>query len=161
MKNNRSVYLCRAAMTAVLYVILTYVSAEFGLASGAVQVRLSEALCVLPVFMPAAVPGLAVGCFFANLMTGCVIFDVIFGTLATLLGAMGTYVLRNRPFLFLLPPILSNMIIIPFVLRYAYHLGDAHWYLVATIGAGEFISAGILGYCLYRALNPHRNQIFK
>lgn len=63
MKNNRSVYLCRAAMTAVLYVILTYVSAEFGLASGAVQVRLSEALCVLPVFMPAAVPGLAVGCF--------------------------------------------------------------------------------------------------
>ncbi|MCP2867106.1 QueT transporter family protein, partial [Salmonella enterica] len=67
------------------------------LASGAIQVRISEALCVLPFFTPAAIPGLFLGCLLSNLLTGCIIWDVVFGSLATLLGALGTWLICGRP----------------------------------------------------------------
>ena len=84
---------------AALYVVLTMVAAAFSLASGAIQVRLSEALTILPVFTSAAIPGLTVGCVLANLITGCALWDVVFGSLATLIGAVGTYLLKKKPLL--------------------------------------------------------------
>ena len=145
--------LTQGAMIATLYVVLTFIANLAGLASGVIQVRLSEALTILPVFTAAAVPGLAVGCVLANLLTGCAIWDVVFGSLATLIGAVGTRLLRKKsPVLAVLPPILSNIIIVPLVLQRVYGVEDAYWYLAMTVGAGEIISCGVLGLLLYRSL---------
>ncbi len=145
--------LTQGAMIAALYVVLTFIANLAGLASGVIQVRLSEALTILPVFTAAAVPGLAVGCVLANLLTGCAIWDVVFGSLATLIGAVGTRLLcKKSPVLAVLPPILSNIIIVPLVLQRVYGVEDAYWYLAMTVGAGEIISCGVLGLLLYRSL---------
>lgn len=150
-------YLTHAAATAAIYTVLTVIAAGFGLANGAVQVRFSEALTVLPFFTPAAVPGLAVGCLISNIVTGCALPDIIFGTLATLLGALGSHALRRNRFLVSLPPILANTIIIPFVLSYAYHIPGGIPYFMLTVGAGEVISCLLFGQILLTALSPIRN----
>ena len=93
MKNKKALYLTQAAMIAALYVVLTMIANAFGLASGNIQVRFSEALTVLPFLTPAAVPGLFIGCLAANLATGAMLPDIVFGSLATLLGAIGTFLL--------------------------------------------------------------------
>lgn len=103
-KTNKIIFICQAAMIAALYVVITYAVNAFNLASGAIQVRVSEALTILPFFTPAAIPGLTIGCFIANFSTGAVILDVIFGTIATFLGALGTYALRKYKWLAPLPP---------------------------------------------------------
>ncbi len=82
-EHQKTLYLVQGALIAALYVVLTLVAAGFDLASGAIQVRISEALCILPFFTPAAVPGLFVGCLAANLVTGSALPDIIFGSLAT------------------------------------------------------------------------------
>lgn len=137
---------------AALYVVLTIVANALGLASGAIQVRFSEALTILPVFTATAVPGLTVGCLLANLITGCALWDVVFGSLATLIGAAGTRLLRKKPILAWIPPVISNMVIVPIVLQQVYGVPDAWWYLVLTVGAGEVISCGILGLLLYHSI---------
>ncbi|MDD6667777.1 MAG: QueT transporter family protein [Lachnospiraceae bacterium] len=161
MKNKKALYITQAAMIAALYVVLTVFINAFNLASGAIQVRISEALCILPVFTPAAIPGLFIGCLLANLVTGAMIWDIIFGSLATLLGAIGTYYLRKTRFAFTLPPVIANMIVIPPVLMLAYHVPDAWWFLVITVGLGEVISVCILGFILKKALWNFRYQIFR
>ena len=83
-KHNKSAFLTQSGVIAALYVVLTLVAKAMGLDSGQIQLRLSEALCVLPVFLPAAVPGLTVGCLLANILCGNIFWDVLFGTLATL-----------------------------------------------------------------------------
>lgn len=123
MKNKKLVFICQAAVIAALYVVLTYVFSAF--ASGVIQVRVSEALTILPAFTPAAIPGLVIGCLLSNTLTGCVLLDIIFGSVATLIGALGSYALRRHTWLVPIPPIVSNMIIVPFVLRYAYGATDA------------------------------------
>ena len=143
---------------AALYVVLTLVANAFGLASGAIQVRLSEALTILPCFTAAAVPGLTVGCILANIITGCALWDVVFGSLATLIGAAGTYLLRKKPLLAWIPPVLSNAIIVPIVLQKVYGVPDSFWYLMLTVGAGEVIACGILGLLLYKAMS--KTKIF-
>lgn len=137
---------------AALYVVLTIVANALGLASGAIQVRFSEAMTILPVFTATAVPGLTVGCLLANLITGCALWDVVFGSLATLIGAAGTRLLRKKPILAWIPPVISNMVIVPIVLQQVYGVPDAWWYLVLTVGAGEVISCGILGLLLYHSI---------
>ncbi len=137
---------------AALYVVLTAVANAFGLASGAIQVRISEALTILPVFTTAAIPGLTVGCVLANLITGCAPWDVVFGSLATLIGAVGTRMLRKKPLLAWIPPVIANMAIVPVVLQKVYGVQDAWWYLALTVGAGEVISCGILGLLLYHSV---------
>ena len=161
MKKKNVIRLTQAAMIAAIYVVLTYFISGFGLASGAIQVRISEALTILPVFTPAAIPGLFVGCLLSNLLTGCMALDVIFGSIATLIGAVGTYLLRKTKFAFTLPPVISNAIIVPIVLKNVYGLQDAAWYLVLTVGAGEVISVCILGMILKKVLWKYRNVIFK
>lgn len=147
----------QAALIAALYVVLTFVANAMGLASGAIQIRLSEALTILPCFTPAAIPGLFIGCLISNILVGSVIWDIVFGSLATLIGAIGTHYLRKRKWLSPLPPIISNAVIVPFVLVYAYGVQDALPFLAFTVGAGEVISAGVLGMILLKSLEKHKD----
>ena len=146
-------------MIAALYVVLTFVAQAFGLASGAIQVRFSEALCLLPCLTPAAVPGLTVGCILANLLTGCAPWDVLFGSLATLIGAIGTRMMKNQPLLSWIPPVLSNTIIVPIVLMKVYGVDTAWPLLTFQIFAGEMISVCLLGLLLYKAVKPMMNRL--
>ena len=151
MKSKKLVFICQAAVIAALYVVLTYVFSAF--ASGVIQVRVSEALTILPAFTPAAIPGLVIGCLLSNTLTGCVLLDIIFGSVATLIGALGSYALRRHTWLVPIPPIVSNMIIVPFVLRYAYGATDAFPFMIATVGAGEIISCYLLLYGTLKKMN--------
>ncbi|MCR4991329.1 MAG: QueT transporter family protein [Lachnospiraceae bacterium] len=170
MLNSKVLYLARAAVIAAIYVVLTCIAAQFNLASGMIQVRFSEVLTVLPYFTPAAIPGLVIGCFLSNILTGCALPDIIFGTLATFLGAMGSWYLRKNRFFVTVPPVLANAIIIPFVLKYAYGLDGAFdlWGIhistlpafALTVGAGEVIACMIFGSVLIRALEPVKRHIF-
>lgn len=157
---KKTYFITQAAVIAALYVVLTLAISAFNLASGAIQVRISEALTILPFFTPAAIPGLFIGCLLSNFITGCAIWDVIFGSIATLLGALGTYFLRKNKWLAPLPPILSNTIIVPFILIFVYGLEDALPFLMLTVGIGEVISCGILGMILLFALSKYRNILF-
>lgn len=161
MNNKKVLFLTQAALIAALYVVLTFVANSLGLASNAIQVRFSEALTILPFFTPAAIPGLFVGCFLSNLLTGCVPLDVIFGSLATLLGAILTYKLRKFKWLAPVPPILANTIIVPFILAYVYQFEGSIPYFMLTVGIGEVISCGVLGMVLLFSLQPYRDKIFK
>ncbi len=161
MKSKKIMYLSQAAMIAALYVVLTLLANALGLANYAIQVRFSEALTILPFFTPAAIPGLTIGCLLSNILTGCAPLDILFGTLATLMGALGTYALRRFEWLAPLPPILANTIIVPWVLRFAYDIPDAIPYLMATVGAGELISCGLIGMLLLRSLKQIKKNIFK
>ena len=152
MKNN-TLYLTQASLIAALYVMLTIISNFAGLASGVIQLRLSEMLTILPVFTPAAIPGLAVGCAVANLATGCALWDVAFGTLATTLGALGTYYIgRKYPYAGPAFPIAANALIVPKVLQVVYGAEGTYWYFMLTVGIGEILSCGVLGIILYRVL---------
>ena len=145
--------LTTAGLIAALYVILTLFAQMLGLASGVIQLRISEALTILPIFTAAAVPGLAIGCFLANFITGCAACDVVFGTVATLLGALGTRIIGRRvPVLGPVFPIVANCLIVPPVLMYVYGAEEAYWFLVVTVGIGEILSCGVLGWMLYKAL---------
>lgn len=166
-KNSNIMSLVTAAMIAALYVVLSFAISAFGLASGAIQVRVSEALTILPYFTISAIPGLTIGCLLFNLLSGAAILDVIFGTLATLLGAVSSYLLGKAAkkvnwmkFLVPVPPIVANAFIVPWVLKTAYGLTDAYWYLVTTVGIGEILSCGVLGMILMMALMPLRNILF-
>ncbi len=157
MKNRKKlVNFAVGAIIAALYVVLTYLASAMGLSSGVIQVRFSEALTVLPVFTPAAIPGLFIGCLISNLLTGCALWDVIFGSLATLLGAIFTYLLKKHKLLAVLPPIISNAIIVPPVLIFVYGVSDAYWFILLTVCIGEIISCGILGTALRKALEKSR-----
>ena len=160
MKKNNALFLTHAAMIAALYVVLTFVSNAFGLANGAIQIRISEALTILPYFTPAAVPGLFVGCILSNVLTGCALWDILFGSLATLLGAIGTRILRKSKWLAPITPIVSNMVIVPLVLTYVYEIPGGIPYLMLTIGIGELISCGVLGLLLLSVLSKYRTKLF-
>ena len=159
MERKNVTFLTHAAMIAAIYVVLTVVFQPFSF--GEVQVRISEMLTLLPIFTPAAIPGLFVGCLLSNILTGCMALDVVFGSIATLIGAVGTYLLRKTKFVFTLPPVIANTIIVPLVLRNVYGLEDAVWYLMLTVGIGEVISICILGMILKQALWKNRFKIFK
>ena len=130
-----------------------------GLANGAIQVRFSEALCVLPYFTVSAVPGLFVGCVISNFLTGCALPDVIFGGVATLIGAVVTWKFRNNKWMAPVGPIISNAVIVPFVLLYAYGVKPL-WFSFVTVTIGEIISCGVLGMILLFALEKYKGSIF-
>ena len=169
--NKKVVSLAHAAVIAALYVVLTFAANSFGLASSAIQVRLSEALTILPFFTPAAIPGLFIGCLLSNILTGCMPLDILFGSLATLLGALGTYMLCGRAkvsaqtnnakiWLAPLAPIIANTLIVPFVLAYVYQFEGSIFYFVITVGIGEVLSCGVLGMMLLKTLQRYRKYIF-
>lgn len=167
MRNKNVLFVVQAAMIAAIYVALTFVSASLGLASGTIQVRISEALCILPVFTTAAIPGLWLGCLLANFLTGSILVDVICGSIATLIGALGTYYLRKYKTACTLPPVIANMVIVPFVLRYGYGFVTEYkgidWSIpfnAATVGIGEVITCVVMGRILLQVLSKYRNVIF-
>ena len=173
MKKN-VLFITQGAIIAALYTVLTVLAGSLNLASGVIQVRFSEALTILPAFTPAAIPGLFIGCIISNILTGCMPLDVIFGSLATLIGAALTYLLTHKKIdgewtfkpgkisaiLTPIPPILSNTLIVPFVLAYVYKFEGTIPFFMLTVGIGEILSCGLLGMILYGALYPRRKQIF-
>lgn len=155
---NKVMYMTRAALVASMYFVLTWISNLFGLASGAIQVRISEALCVLPFFMPSAVPGLFIGCLIANLSMGSLIIDVIFGAIATFIGGYFGGKLKNK-WLVPIPTVVANTVIVPFVILFCYtEVRSLGVYLTITLGVfiGELISAYILGMILLFAIDKRK-----
>ena len=159
MKQTNTAFLSQAAMIAAVYVVLTYVFAPFSF--GEIQVRIAEALTILPVFTPAAVPGLFIGCLIGNILGGAILPDIIFGSIATLLGALFTYqAFKDRPLLAPIPPIIANTLIVPFVLRFGYGVALPIPFMMLTVGIGEILSCGVLGLALYFALRKYKNIVF-
>ena len=159
MKNITVQKVATAGIIAALYVGLGFL--VLNLASGVIQIRFAEVLTVMPVFTAAGIPGVTIGCFLFNLLSGAAVGDVIFGTLATLIGAVGTRLLRKKSwYLAVLPPILANTLIVPFVLRYCYGMEDAILFMMLTVCAGEIVAAGILALLLRRLLEKSERQLF-
>ena len=154
MKENKVTFLAHAAMIAAVYVVLCAVFAP--ISYGEIQVRVAEALVILPFFTPAAIPGLFVGCIIANVMGGSIMLDVVLGSLATLIGAVGSWHLRANRFLVLLPPIAANTLIVPYVLRYGYGVPLPIPFMMLTVGIGEVIAVGLFGNVLLSALVRYR-----
>ena len=167
MKNRKLLFIAQSAVIAALYVVFTLISATFNLASMEIQARLSEMLCILPVFTPAAIPGLFIGCLISNVIWGTGALDIVFGSLATLIGAVGTYLLRKialkykwSGFIASIPPIISNAIIIPFVLVKTLELETAAIpLLILSVGIGEVIACGILGTGLFYIIKRYGNKL--
>ncbi len=154
MKENKVLFITQAALIAAVYAVLCVAFAP--ISYGEVQVRVAEALVILPYFTPAAIPGLFVGCLISNLIGGSIWLDVVFGSLATLLGAFGSYYLRKNKVLLLLPPIAANTVIVPFVLRYGYGIP----LLMLSVGIGEVIAVAVLGSILLNVLARYRGILF-
>ena len=163
MTDNRNTNILRityGAVIAAIYVVLTVIFAPISF--GPMQVRIAEMLMILPMFTPAAVPGLFIGCIIANMLGGAIALDVIFGSLATLIGAWGGYLLRRSRWLVPIPPILSNALIVPFVLKYGYGFTEIPLPLMMVyIAIGEIIGCYILGEILGGVLLKYRSVIFK
>ena len=163
MKNTKArkrlVYITEASAIAALYTVITIAIGPLG--SAAIQCRIPEAMCILAIFTPAAIPGMTLGCLISNIATGCLWQDVLFGTLATLIGVIGARLLRHIWWLTPLPTVVSNTLIVPFVLAYAYGAEGGISFLMLTVGIGEVISAYVLGIVLYFALRKNARYIFK
>ena len=155
-KISTALFVTRGAIVAAIYVALTYLASMLGLSSGVIQFRISEALCILPVFMPEAIPGLAIGCLLSKALTGCVPWDIALGAVATLIGTAGAYLLRKLPkkliWIATLPTVLANAIIVPFVLLYAYGIEGGYFYFMLTVAIGEIVCATVGGTLLYFAM---------
>ena len=159
MKNQKVTFMTQAAMIAAIYVVLTVLGAS--LAFGEVQIRFSEALTILPAFTPAGIPGVFLGCLISNILGGAILPDIIFGSLATLIGAVFTWLLRNQSrYLAPLPPIAANAVVVPFILKFGYQVPLPIPFMMLTVGIGEVISCGILGMFLYSVLNRYRRVLF-
>lgn len=157
---KKNLYLTQAAMIAAAYVVLTYVSHIFGLASGIIQFRLSEALTILPFFFPSAIPGLTIGCLLSNLFTGCTVIDIICGAAATFLGAVGVWkmaTIREKWAVYASPlfPVFANSIIVALVLNISFP-EESVLYLMLTVFIGEFVCCGIFGLALYKLMSKMR-----
>lgn len=164
-QNSKTLFLTRASLIAALYVVLTLVSALFGLDSKAIQVRISEALCVLPLYTASAVPGVTVGCFIYNFFFGISPLDTVFGTLATFIGAMATYYIgffRKNVFLAGIPTVISNTVIIPLVIVFAFSDGNLALlpFTALTVCLGEIISCVLLGAALLTYLKKYKMLLF-
>ena len=152
-------YICEASAIAALYTVITIAIGPLG--NAAIQCRIPEAMCVLAIFTPAAIPGLTIGCLVSNFATGCLWQDILFGTLATLIGAIGARLLRRIWWLVPMPTVVANTLIVPFVLAYAYHAPEGIGFLMLTVGIGEVISAYVLGIALYFAMRKNAKYIFQ
>ena len=156
-QTKTSTFWVQAAVIGSLYAALTLVLSP--ISYGVMQVRMSEALTVLAMFTPAAIPGLAVGCFFANFLGPNGIFDAIIGSLATLLGAFGTYKLRHQFYLAPLPTVVSNAVIIGLMLYYVYGIPLSPIYCILWVGLGELIACYVAGLPLARFLEKRRMDL--
>lgn len=144
--------LLQAAVIACIYAVLTIALAP--ISYGPMQVRLSEALTVLPALTPVGIPGLIIGCFVANLLGPYGVFDVVFGTLATSLAAVFSYGLRRHDWLVPLPPIIANGVLVGGMLHYAYGVPGL-WACMAWVALGELIACYVVGLPLLKVLRRY------
>ncbi len=158
--NSNIRYLSEASLIAALYVMLTAISSAFGLGNGPIQLRLSESLCVFAIFTPAALPGVTLGCFISNLLTGCALWDMVFGTLASFIGMIGCRALKKLPYIAPTPYALSNMIAVPLIQAYVYDVSEALPLLFLFIGVGEVLSVYVVGLPIYFILKKNKDLIF-
>lgn len=159
MRNKKVQFITQGAVIAAIYVVLVLIFDTFSF--GPIQFRIAEMLTIMPYFTPAAIPGLFVGCLIANIIGGGLIWDIVFGSIATLIGAIGSYLVRKNKWLVLLPPIIANMVIVPFVLKYAYGYDGLLVYFMFTVGLSEIIVCGIIGMALLTVMAKNREHIFK
>lgn len=156
---NKTHFIAQAALIAALYTVLVLV---FGFSSfGPVQLRVAEAMTILPYFTPAAIPGLFIGCLISNLVGGALPLDVIFGSLATLLASFLSYKLRSKKWLVPLPPIIVNTVVVGLLLKYAYGLPDALLVLMFGVFLGQTVAIYGLGMLFLKALEPIKDKVFK
>lgn len=156
--NKKTKFVTEAGVIAALYAVLVIV---FSFSSfGPIQFRVAEALTILPFFTPAAIPGLFIGCLISSFATGAVIWDTIFGSLATLVAAYLSYRVRKLKWLVPIPPVVVNAVVVGLILKYAYGLPDAAPYLMFTIFVGQMISSYGLGMLFLHVLKPFAHKIF-
>jgi len=153
-----TLYIVQSAMISAVYVALTVIFAPISF--GLIQVRIAEALCIMPLFTSAAIPGLFIGCLFGNSAGGAAIYDVVFGSIATLIGAFFGYLFRANRWLVPIPSIISNMLIVPFILKYVYMVDVPIILQMLYIGFGEIIACYGLGELLGSVLLKHP-ELFK
>lgn len=154
--NKKVKFIVQAGIIGAIYAVLTIIFAP--ISYGQIQVRISEALTILPFFTPAAVPGLFIGCLVANLYGGLGIIDIVFGSLATLLAAYLAYTVRKYKFIVPLPAVIINGIVVGIILNVLYDLP-----LIASmlwVGLGQAIACYGLGLPLLLALEKYKH-IFK
>ena len=159
MRNKKVQFITQGAVIAAIYVVLVLIFDTFSF--GPIQFRIAEMLTIIPYFTPAAIPGLFVGCLIANIIGGGLIWDIVFGSIATLIGAIGSYLVRKNKWLVPLPPIIANMVIVPFVLKYTYGYDGLLVYFMFTVGLSEIIVCGIIGMALLTVMAKNREHIFK
>ncbi len=163
---SKALYLTQSAIIAALYVILTLISGLFGLDGKAlIQIRISEALCVLSVFLPSAISGMTVGCFIYNIFF-CSPIDALFGTLATFIGVFATRYIplfKKHVALAGIPTVIANTLIIPFIIAFVYADGGISSVpiFMLSVFAGETVSCIGLGSLLALTLKKHEKNIFK
>lgn len=160
-KTQNTRYIVTGAIIAAAYVVLTFISNIFGLAFGPIQLRISEALCILPLFTPAAIPGLTIGCFISNILSFNAL-DMLFGTFATLTAALLTRVFKNKllfgmPLLSLLPPVLINALVVGLEITLFIEQPAGFFITALQVGVGQFIVCYLLGIPLYFAIKNKRN----
>lgn len=159
MKQKNMIYFTQAAMIGAIYVVLTYVFAPISF--GEIQIRIAEALTILPIFTPAAIPGLLVGCILGNIAGGALLPDIILGSLTTFIAAILSYWIgKKQPLLAPIPPIVCNMIVVPLLLRFAYGILLPLPLMMVSVGIGQAISCGGLGLSLYFLLRKHHSFLF-
>lgn len=151
MNNKKLLNLVHGAMIAAIYAAATYLSATLGVAYNAIQFRFSEALTILSVFTPASIPGLTIGCIIGNLSSPFGIWDIVFGSLATLLAAVCARKLRNvtikgLPLLSLLMPVIFNALIVGAEITFLFPT-DAPSLTAFAVAALE-VGAGEAAVCL-------------
>ncbi len=149
-------HLLYGAVIAAVYAVLTIVLAP--ISYGPMQVRISEALTVLPALTPVGIPGLTLGCLLANLLGPYGIFDVIFGTLATLIATVCSYLLRGHDWLVPLPPVIANGVIVGGMLHFAYGVPGL-WACMAWVAVGELIACYVIGLPLLKFLKKYKHII--
>ncbi len=155
-------FIIQTLVIAVLYFVLSYIANEFQLANGLnFQLRISEALTVLPYYTPAAIPGLFIGCLSANRAMNLPMSDVMYGSLATLAASIVSYMVRKKKFLVPVPPIIINAFAVPAI--YTFLLGfdePPFWRSVIMVGLGEVVTCGVLGTALMLGLEDYREKLF-
>jgi uncharacterized membrane protein len=156
MKNTK--FLIQAAVIAAVYATLTIILMP--ISSGVIQVRVSEALTILPYFTPAAIPGLFIGCLVSNMVGPNGPIDMVLGSSATLIAAICSYYLRSKPLLVPLPPVITNGIIIGCMLHYAYSVPLPLFVCMLSVAAGELIACYLIGYPLLKILKKYNEAIF-
>ncbi len=161
---TKTKYLIYGAMIAAIYFVLTYAVAP--ISSGLFQCRVSEALCILPYFTPAAVPGLFVGCLTANLLMGSPIYDVVFGSAATLLAAILTrqiaqqYPTPGARWLIPAPAVLLNALVVGWILSNVYDVGAPYWVCASYVALGQIGACYVLGMPLLFLLERYKDKLF-